>query len=231
MCIRDRLMNDVRFALRQLARKPGFTIMVALTLALGIGVTIAIFSVVNAALLRPLPYKDPQQLVRIYTEFPTFANGGLRRFAFSSPELFDFRRDTKLWKSVDAYSTVGVNLTGDVEPVRVRGCMVTGTLLSELGVAPLAGRLIQPSDDVPGAPRAAVLSYGLWKSVFGGSTNIVGKEIIAENEKAIVVGIMPKDFNFPLGEPAAAELWGALRLDPASNNRGNHFLNVIGRLK
>ena len=205
--------------------------MVVLTLALGIGVTTAIFSVVNAALLRPLPYKDPEQLVRLYTEFPTFANGGLRRFAFSPPELFDFQRDTKLWKSVNAYTTVGVNLTGAIEPVRVRGCMTTGGLLSELGVAPLQGRLIQPSDDVPGAPRSAVLSYGLWKRVFGGNTNIIGQEIIAENEKAIVVGIMPKDFNFPLGEPAAVELWGALRLDPASTNRGNHFLNVLGRLK
>jgi putative ABC transport system permease protein len=224
-------MNDVRFALRQLARKPGFTVMVTLTLALGIAVTTAIFSVINAALLRPLPYTNPQQLVRIYTEFPTFPNGGLRRFAFSPPELFDFRRDTKLWKSVDAYTRIGVNLTGDVEPVRVRGCMMTGTLLSELGVAPLYGRLIQPSDDVPGAPRAAVLSYGLWKRIFGGNTNIVGKEIIAENDKAIVVGIMPKDFNFPLGEPDTVDLWGALRLDPASSNRGNHFLNVIGRLQ
>src|SRR5687767_2626205 len=224
-------MNDLRFAFRQLARKPAFTAMVILTLALGIGVTTTIFSVVNAALLKPLPYKDPQQLVRIYTEFPTFPNGGLRRFAFSPPEFFDFRRDTKLWKSVDGYTTVGVNLTGDVEPVRVRGCMTTGTLLSELGVPPLAGRLIQPSDDVPGAPRAAVLSYGLWQRVFGGKTNLIGKEIIAENEKAIVVGIMPKDFNFPLGEPAAIEVWGALRLDPSSSNRGNHFLNVVGRLK
>src|ERR1041384_3868885 len=101
-------MNDIRFALRQLARKPGFAAMVVLTLGLGIGVTTAIFSVVNAALLRPLPYKDPQQLVRIYTEFPTFPNGGLRRFAFSPPELFDFRRDSKSWKSSDAYTTVGV---------------------------------------------------------------------------------------------------------------------------
>ncbi|HUS36556.1 MAG TPA: ABC transporter permease [Verrucomicrobiae bacterium] len=224
-------MNDLRFALRQLARKPGFTAMVVLTLALGIGVTTAIFSVVNAALLRPLPYTNPEQLVRIYTEFPTFPNGGLRRFAFSPPELFDFRRDTKSWQSVNAYTTVGVNLTGDVEPVRVRGCMTTGSLLSELGVAPLAGRLIQASDDVPGAPRAAVLSYGLWQRVFGGNTNIIGKDIIAENEKAIVVGIMPKNFNFPLGEPAAVEVWGALRLDPASSNRGNHFLSVVGRLK
>ncbi|HEY6227692.1 MAG TPA: ABC transporter permease, partial [Verrucomicrobiae bacterium] len=184
-------MNDIRFALRQLARKPGFAAMVVLTLGLGIGVTTAIFSVVNAALLRPLPYKDPQQLVRIYTEFPTFANGGLRRFPFSPPEFFDFRRDSKLWQSVEAYVGSGVNLTGEVEPVRVRGCMVSGGMFEQLGVAPLMGRWILPSDDAPGSPRAIMLSYGLWKSVFGGKTNIIGQEIIAEAEKAIVVGIMP----------------------------------------
>src|ERR1051325_9578538 len=109
-CImRINAMNDIRFALRQLARKPGFAAMVALTLALGIGVTTAIFSVVNAALLRPLPYKEPQQLIRIYTEFPGFPNGGLRRFAVSPPELFDFRREAKLFDSVEAYVSTGVN--------------------------------------------------------------------------------------------------------------------------
>src|SRR6185295_8125702 len=139
-------MNDLRFALRQLARKPGFTLMVTLTIALGIGATTAIFSVVNASLLRPLPYKNPEQLVRIYTEFPTFPNGGLRRFAFSPPELLDFRRDTKLWESVEAYATSGINLSSEAEPVRSRGCVVTGGMLSQLGISPLAGRLISPED-------------------------------------------------------------------------------------
>src|ERR1044071_7374878 len=118
------VMNDLRFALRQLARKPGFTLMVVLTLALGIGATTAIFSVVNAALLRPLPYKAPEQLVRIYTEFPKFPNGGLRRFAVSPPEFLDFRREAKLWESIEAYSTTGVNITGESDPVRVRACVV-----------------------------------------------------------------------------------------------------------
>lgn len=224
-------MNDLRFALRQLARKPAFTLMVVFTLALGIGVTTGIFSVVNAALLRPLPYKDPQQLIRIYTEFPTFPNGGLRRFAFSPPELFDFRRESKLFDSVEAYASTGVNLAGDTEPVRTRGAMVTGGLMSQLGIAPLHGRLITPEDDAVGAPRVLVISHGLWQSVFAGATNIIGREVLAEGEKATIVGIMPKRFTFPIGDAAQNELWTALRLDPGATNRGSHFLNVLARMK
>lgn len=205
--------------------------MVVLTLGLGIGATTAIFSVVNAALLRPLPFKNPGQLVRLYTEFPKFANGGLRRFAFSPPELFDFRRDTKSWETVDGYFTSGVNLSSEAEPVRATACLMTGTLLETLGVAPQAGRLLMTSDDAPGAARAAVISDSLWRRVFAASASIVGREIMIEGEKVTVVGIMPKDFRFPLENPSPTDIWTAARLDPASTGRGEHYINVIGRLK
>jgi predicted permease len=224
-------MNDLRFALRQLARKPGFTAMVVITLALGIGVTTAIFSVVNAALLRPLPYEAPEELVRLYTEFPKFANGGLRRFSVSPPEFVNFRRDAKSWQAIEAYNSTGVNLSGAADPVRVRACMVSEGLLSTLGIPPLMGRVVNASDTVFGAPRVVVLSYALWQSAFAGNTNVIGREILVENEKATVVGIMPKRFTFPVGDPSETQLWAALQLDPANMFPGNHFLNLLGRLK
>src|SRR2546428_9850908 len=123
------LIQDVRYGLRMLARNPGFTAIAVITLALGIGANTAIFSVVNAVLLRPLPYANPERLVRIYSEFPTFPNGGLRRFAVSGPEFLELRRGTKSWESLDVWQTSGVNVAGKGEPTRAPASFVTGGLL------------------------------------------------------------------------------------------------------
>src|SRR5437660_5756514 len=124
------VMNDLKFAFRQLLKNPGFTAVAVLTLALGIGANTAIFSVVNAVLLRPLPYSKPNQLVRIYSEFPTFPNGGLRRFPVSAPEFLDLRRETKSWESLDIWLNSGVTVAAKREPTRVTASHVTGGLLT-----------------------------------------------------------------------------------------------------
>src|SRR5258706_6161015 len=139
-------MNDIKFAVRQLLKNPGFTRAAVLCLALGIGATTGIFSVVNAVLLRPLPYSQPEKLVRIYTEFPAFPNGGLRRFPFSQPEYLDLRRDAKFWEAIEGWVNSGVNLAGENQPTRATSCFVTGGMLQTLSVAPLSGRLISPAD-------------------------------------------------------------------------------------
>src|ERR1700731_894530 len=144
--------QDVRFGFRMLVSKPGFTAAAALCLALGIGATTAIFSVVNAVVLRPLPFTQPDRLVRIYTEFPTFPNGGLRRFWTSAPEYFDLKRDTRMWETLDAWTVGAANLGTEPQPVRVSTASVTGTLLSSLGVHPLIGRPVLPEDDKPQSP-------------------------------------------------------------------------------
>src|SRR2546422_5174759 len=123
-------MNDLKFAFRQLLKNPGFTAVAVLTLGLGIGANTAIFSVVNAVLLRPLPYAKPEQLVRIYSEFPGFPNGGLRRFPFSAPEFLDLRRDTKSWESLDVWLNSGVNISGKGEPIRVTASLVSRSLFN-----------------------------------------------------------------------------------------------------
>jgi predicted permease len=228
----ETLWQDIQFAVRMMRKNLGFTTAAVLCLILGIGATTGIFTVVNAVLLQPLPYSHPEQLIRIYTEFPTFPNGGLHRFWTSGPEFLDLRRDTHSWASLDAWITGGANLTGKTQPVRVTAAFVSGGLLESLAVAPIQGRLISPSDDAPGAPAVADISYGTWQTVFGSDPNIIGRETFLDGSKCTIIGVMPKGFQFPPGEQEPAQLWSALQLDPAKpGNRGGHNFYLLGRLK
>jgi len=225
-------MRDIRYALRMLGRSKGFTVAAVLCLALGIGATTAIFTVVNAVVLRPLPYERPDRLARIYTEFPTFPNGGLRKFWTSAPEFLDLRRELQSFQAVDAWATGGVNVGGGAEPVRVSATQVSGGLLPALGVHPVHGRLLTMQDDTPESQAVAVISHGLWQRVFGGDQSIVSREIRVNGVPATVVGIMPESFQFPPGEVDPSEVWTTLRINPATpGNRGGHFLYLLGRLK
>jgi putative ABC transport system permease protein len=225
-------MNDLKFAVRQLLKNPGFTCAAALCLALGIGATTAIFSVVNAVLLRPLPYAQPGQLVSIYTEFPQFPNGGLRRFPFSIAEYLDLKRGGTSWEAIEGWVKSGVNLAGEHEPVRATAAFVTGGMLQTLGVQPMAGRLVTPSDDDPGAPLTANISYELWQRVYGSDRSVVGREVLVNGTKCTVVGVMPPGFRFPPGEADAPELWVPNQINPARpGERSSHGFSVLGRLK
>jgi len=228
----ETLRQDVFFALRMMRKNMGFTVAAVLCLMLGIGATTGIFTVVHAVLLKPLPYSHPEQLVRVYTEFPTFPNGGLHRFWTSAPEFFDLRRDTHSWASLDAWAMGSANLAGKTQPVRVTGAGVSGSLLESLGVAPLKGRLITQSDDIPGASEVADISYGTWQTVFGGDADIVGRETELDGVKCTIIGVLPKGFQFPPGEAEPANLWSPLHLDPAKpGGRGSHNYYLLGRLK
>ena len=228
----ETLWQDVLFAIRMMRKNLGFTTAAVLCLMLGIGATTGIFTVVNAVLLQPLPYAHPEQLIRIYTEFPTFPNGGLHRFWTSGPEFLDLRRDTHSWASLDLWIAGGANLAGKTQPVRVTAAYVSGGLLETLAVAPIQGRLISPTDDVPGAQVVADISYGTWQSVFAGDPHVVGRETYLDGLKCTIIGVMPKGFQFPPGETEPAQIWTALRLDPANpGNRGGHNYYLLGRLK
>lgn len=222
--------NDLRYGMRLLLKNPGFAGAAAVCLALGIGATTAIFSVVNAVLLRPLPYAQPQRLIKIYSEFPNQPSG--RRFWLSPPEYLDLKRDTKSWESLDGWGNTGVNLGGAAEPVQLTASYVTGGLLRSLGVTPLLGRVITPEDDDPKANTVVDISYGVWKRVFAGDPNIVGKEALLNGRKCTIIGVMPNSFVFPPGEIPVPEIWTALQIDPAKpGNRGSHYLYLLGRLK
>jgi predicted permease len=224
--------QDVQFAARMMRNNFGFTVAAVVCLMLGIGATTGIFTVVNSVLLRPLPYAHPEQLIRVYTEFPTFPNGGLHRFWTSGPEFLDLRRDTHSWASLDAWITAGANLGGKTQPVRVTAAYVSGGLLETLGVGPITGRLISSADDAPGAPLVIDISYGTWKSVFGADQDILGRETHFDGRKCTIVGVMPRNFQFPPGEQDAAQVWTPLQLDPAKpGGRGSHNFYLLGRLK
>jgi predicted permease len=224
--------QDIRYGLRMLAKSPGFTAVAILTLALGIGANTAIFSVVYAVVLKPLPFRQPEQLVRVYSEFPTFPGGGLRRFWISTPEYLDIKREAKSWRTMDGWVNGAANVAGLTEPIRVSECYMTGGLLETLGAQPILGRNISPQDDVNGAPQVAVISYGLWRRAFGGDPGIVGHNTLIDGAKSTIIGVMSKDFQFPPGDANPPEIWVPFQIDPANpGGRGGHFLYLLGRLK
>jgi putative ABC transport system permease protein len=220
----------LRYTARSLVRTPSFTIAALLCLALGIGATSAIFSVVNAVILRPLSYPNSDRLVRIYTEFPTFPNGGLHKFWVSEPEIFDLKA-AKSFESIGAWATTGMNIAGLSRPVRVTTTFVSADVIPLLRVKPLLGNTIRAEQDVPGAAPVVILSYGLWKRAFGGDRSIVGKDTYLSNAKTTIIGVMPKGFVFPPGAVDQTEAWSALQLNPKSTNRGGHNYDVLGRLR
>lgn len=223
------LLLDVKYGLRMLLNKPGFAAVAVITLALGIGANTAIFSVVNAVLLRPLPYREPGKLVRVYTEFPTM---NLRKFWMSPPEFVDIQNESQSWESIGAWTTGGRNIATAEQPIRVNAALITRGLLDALGVQPAMGRNFSAEEDVRGGTRTAIISDGLWRRAFGKQQDIVGKEIEINAQPFTVIGVMPSGFVFPPGSNDPAEVWLSLQLDPANpGNRGNHFLYVIGRLK
>ncbi|MGI8958882.1 MAG: ABC transporter permease [Bryobacteraceae bacterium] len=224
------MLHILRYTLRSLIRTPSFTLAALLCLALGIGATSAIFSIVNAVILRPLPYPNSNRLVRIYTEFPKFPNGGLHKFWVSEPEIFDLKT-AKSFQSLGAWRTNGTNIAGLSRSVRVTTSFVNADLMPLLGVKPLLGHTITREDDVPGAPPVVILSYGLWKRAFGGNPNIIGKDTYLSSAKTTIIGVMPNRFVFPPGAVDQTEAWSALQLNPKSTNRGGHDYDVLGRLR
>jgi putative ABC transport system permease protein len=225
----EKLLQDLRYGLRMLLKQPGFTAVAALTLALGIGANTAIFSVVNAVLLRPLPYREPGQLVRVYSEFPTM---NLKKFWLSAPEFFDIQREAESWEAVGAWSMGGANVGTSGEPIRATAALVTRGLIEALGVQPAMGRNFTEEEDRAGGGLVALISDGLWRRAFGAEPDIIGKDIQIDSQPYTVIGVMPADYAFPPGSNDPAEVWVSFRFDPSNpGGRASHFLSVIGRLK
>jgi predicted permease len=217
--------QDVRFSLRLLLKNPGFATIAVLTLALGIGAVTAIFSVVHAVVLRPLPYPASEQLVRFYTQF---SNQKLDRFWFSGPEYLDLLRDARSLQAAAAYQVAGAAITAKDRPVRAAAAYTTWTFARTLGVAPALGRYFGPAEDLPGPVSAVVVSHRLWQGAFAGDPEIVGRRVIVDGMTASVVGVMPPGFAFPQED---IDLYIPGQIDPSTIRRGNHYLNVIGRLR
>jgi putative ABC transport system permease protein len=225
--------QDVQFALRSTRRNPGFTAVAVLTLALGIGVNTAVFSIVNTVLLRRPPYADPGRLVTLRQKFPKLGEISL---GASPAEFLDYRDRARAFSSITGYEDQVFDLTGGAEPLHVQAQRVTHELFSTLGVAPLLGRVFSPAEDDPGAPKAAILSYEFWQKRFGGSASALGAVIRLNEQPYTVVGVMPVGFEFPftpasVGEPPA--LWTPLSFTPQQiQDRAAEFpVHIVARLR
>jgi len=222
----ETLLKDIRYGVRGLWKRPGFTAVAVLTLALGIGANTAIFSVVNAVLLRPLQFRDPERLVMIW-EDATFA--GFPRNTPAPANYVDWKTQTQSFEDVAASAESTFNLTGDGDPERVTAYQVTANFFPLFGVAPALGRTFVAEDDRPGAHRVAVLSHGLWQARYGSDPQIVNRDIQLDGEKYTVVGVMPAGFQFMESD---VRLWVPIALDAEQlANRGGHYLKVVARLK
>src|SRR5215210_5326367 len=189
-----RIFRDAQFSIRALTRTPGFTALVVLTLALGIGTSTAIFSVVNAVVLRPLPYPEPYELVRITSELRGF---GATDTGVAAPELADYQARTDLFSGVAGLLPVSANVTSGDTPERVEMMLVSWTYFSVLGVAPAFGRTFGAGDDTPGVGNIAVVSNGFWRRRLSADPNAVGRSIVIDQDSILIVGVMPAGFRHP----------------------------------
>ncbi|MEY2508474.1 MAG: hypothetical protein QOH01_2803 [Verrucomicrobiota bacterium] len=220
------MLNDLRYALRQLIKAPSFTAVAIITLALGIGACTAIFSVVNVVLLRPLNYPQPDRIVSIReTNLPQFPE-----FSVAPPNYLDWEKQTKSYEYLAAYSGTRVNLTGNGEPQQLLALKATAHYFDVYGDKPFLGRLLLPEEDAPGKNHVVVLSYGFWQRVFGGDHAVVGRSIELNGEPYTVVGVAAP----PLGQSSKVEAWIPMAFKPeetANDARGGHYINVVGRLR
>ena len=222
----DTILRDIRFGLRNLARRPGFTAVALITLALGIGVNTAIFSAVDSVLLRPLPLKDPERVVSIWESTLRI---GIQQNEVAPANFFDLRNQTQAFEGIAAFGPLDTNLTGEGEPERLDGQLVSANLFSLLGVQPVVGRTFLADEDQVGREHVVVLSEALWQRRFNGDRSIVNRSITLNGESYTVVGVMPRGFFFPLRE---TEIWIPWAMEPEqAAGRGDHYLRLVARLK
>ncbi|HEY3938658.1 MAG TPA: ABC transporter permease [Bryobacteraceae bacterium] len=227
-------MQDIRFAIRQFLKRPGFTLTAILILALGLGANTAIFSVVNAFLLRPLPYQNPGRLAALFEDSPLGPVGNEPFNEVAPGNFLDWQKLSTSFEEMAASVGGASNLSSPsdaFEPQRVDNCACSSTLFSTLGVHPLLGRGFRNNEDRYGAPHVVVISYGLWQQRFGAMPDIIGKQIRLDGENYQVIGVMPRGFGFPY---RTTQLWIPLlaSITPEQQkSHSNHFLLVVGRLR
>ena len=222
----ENAMRDLRHGVRLLRRSPGFASIAIVTIALGIGATSAIFSVINGVALKPLAYPNSDRLVYITSQFPTL---GFDKFWISPPEYLELRERSKSYSDIAAYRTQAVNVSQGERPERVNAIVATANMFDVLGVHPRIGRAYNADEDRPNVAPVVVISDGLWRRAFGSDPSVVGKQMEIQGRKREVVGVAPPGFDL---HDARADVWIPMQLDPTNRqNRGSHFLYLVARLK
>src|SRR5262245_35345183 len=219
------LWQDLRYGARTLRTQPGFTLIAALTLGLGIGANTAIFSVVNGVLLRPLPFPEPERILSVWA---TDARRGQDRRVVSYPNFADWQAQQSVFERIAAFEETSATLTGAGEPEQLRGVNVSAALFPLLGARPALGRWFSEQGAQGGDDAAIIISEGLWQRRFGADPQTVGRAITLNGQPRAVIGVMPASFSFPPDASRAAEFWSLLRPD---QERGSNHLKVIARLK
>src|SRR6267142_5289062 len=221
--IMETLLRDIRYGIRSLLKRPGFTAIALVALALGIGANTAIFSVVSAVLLRPLPYPEPERLMQIGRSY-----GGNEVYPASEPKFIFWRENNQSFEAMAATQGFGsgVNVSGGGEPEYVEGIRVSSEFFRVLGVFPATGRIFTKEEDSPSGERVVILTDGLWRRRYAADEKMIGKTVTLNGVNHVVVGILPASFQYT----SPADLFMPLRLDPASRE-GGHNLTVIGRHK
>jgi predicted permease len=228
-------MLDIRYTVRQLRKSPGFAVTAILMLALGIGATTAIFSIVAGVLLRPLPFPDPDRLVAVGDILEGSGNSFGTQSRVTAPDVRNYMRDTRSFSNLGGYHGAGFELSGTGDPTAVRATRMSGEVFAALRVAPLLGRAFTQEEDDQHQP-VAVLSYGMWRNRFQGDASILGRKILLDRKPYTVIGVMPRDFEFPLmpGHLNHSELWVPLSIAPEefmAGSAASWTLRMIGRLK
>jgi predicted permease len=225
--------QDLSYGVRMLRKSPGFTVIAILTLALGVGANAAIFSIVNSVLLRPLPFKNPSSLVLLHEGFPSL---GLSHMGFSPPDLAVFTREQKSFSAIGTFLNERVDISGQGEPDRVTVTRVSASLFPMLGARPTLGRIFTAEEDAPGH-QVAILSYRLWQSRYAGASDILGQRIQLDRQPYTIIGVMPRNFVFPLAGPdhnsSPAELWVPMAFTPGELQGwgGSYMPSVVARLR
>jgi putative ABC transport system permease protein len=224
--LEEDMFQDLRYGARMLLQKPGFTLVALVALALGIGASTAIFSIVNGILLRPLPYRNSDRIVMVWMDNHRL---GLDQDWHSYPNYVDYRDQNQVFEQMAAFNDRAFNLTGSADPERVMGMWATASLFQVLGVQPSIGRAFTVDEEEPGKDLVVVISHGLWQRWFGSDPGVIGQQLIMNGTGRTVIGVMPPGVTFPAKD---SELWVPLALSPnGRNNRGGFSLKAIGLLR
>lgn len=224
-------LQDIRYGFRMLIKRPSFTIIVVLTMALGIGANTTIFSAVDAVLLNPLPYKDPDSLVAVWETNKQLSPEMWDRNEVALGNFRDWRSRNQVFDQLGSLFYADVNLTGVGEPERIKSCVVTTNFFQVLGIQPMLGRSFLPEEESPGSPRAVILSSGLWERLFGSDPNLANKSLTLNGNPVAVIGVMPPGFDVQFPTNTRVDMWLPMRIDPAAFDRNSHYLYAVARLK
>lgn len=221
-------LHDIRYAFRMLLKRPSFTVVVVLTLALGIGANTTIFSAIDAVLLNPLPYKEPERLLVVWETNKQLGTAMWDRNEATLGNFLDWRSRNQSFDQLGSLFYTDMNLTGAGDPQRIKSCVVTTNFFQLLGVQPMLGRSFLPEEEKPGSPFTIIVSNDLWQRLFGSDRDLTNKKLTLNGHSVAVVGVMPPGFELQFPTSMRVEMWVPMIIDSGEPDRSMNFLYTLG---